>query len=292
MSSSQELSNIYGSNTNLVEVQTSFVIEWYNKLRDAVYDLEQDLNNLDVSNATEFICELAKILTSNLTESKPAPEVIQVNLPFTQAQLLRLTRNAFASLLCDRRFNKQAQNQIGEIHGSIAEIINSLFNNIPQSEPVKVVNPTQDAERLYQMFAKSNRYGIVSLADVRAVINGLLDADVTNSNLAGDQCGKSLHDLIEVLLDHIEPHVVECEGDLNNFLESEDEGYVTMSIPCNRHELMMMVVRGFNNLIETMQPTNREMAQIRTLEASFKEVISNFHDCLTANEIKAYASIC
>lgn len=301
MSPSQELSNIYGSNTNLVEVQTSLVIESYNQLRDAIYDLEQDLNNLDVSNATEFIDELENILTSDLTESnlketwqwghQPAPEVIQVNLPFTKAQLLRLTRNAFASLLCDHRLSLQARNRIGEIYGDVAEVINSLFSNIPQPEPIEVANPMQEAEQLHQMFASSTRYGVISLADARNTIRGLIYADATNDELAGGRCGQGLHELINVLLEHIADNVVSCHEDLNYFLEATNNGYVTVGIPCNHHELLMMVTDIFSKLIDAMQPTKREMSEIRSLETSFKQTISNFHQCLVANEIRAYASI-
>ncbi len=301
MSPTQELSNIYGSNTNLVEVQTSLITELYSQLRDAVYDLEQDLNNLDVSNATEFICELANILTSDLTESnlkdpwqwgyKPAPEVIQVNLPFTKAQLLRLTRNAFASLLCDRAFSLQARNRIGKIHGDVVGVIESLYSQIPQPEPIEVANPMQEAEQLHQMFASSTRYGVISLADARNTIQGLIYADATNDELAGGRCGQGLHELINVLLEHIADNVVSCHEDLNYFIDSTNNGYITLSIPCNLHELLMMVTDIFSKLIDAMQPTKREMSEIRRLETSFKQTISNFHQCLVANEIRAYASI-
>lgn len=301
MSPSQELSNIYGSNTNLVEVPTVLVAGLYSQLKDAIWDLESDLSNLDVSNATEFIDELANILTSDLTVEnlkdhwqwgyQAPPAIVQVNLPFTQAQLLRLTRNAFASLLCDHRLSLQARNRIGEIYGDVAEVINSLFSDIPQPEPIEVANPMQEAEQLHQMFASSTRYGVISLADARNTIRGLIYADATNDELAGGRCGQGLHELINVLLEHIADNVVSCHEDLNYFLDCTNDGYITVSISCNLHELLMMVTDIFSKLIDAMQPTKREMSEIRSLETSFKQTLTEFHECLVRNEIRAYASI-
>jgi hypothetical protein len=297
MSPSQELSATYGEDTNLIEFQTSFIIELYNQLQDAVHDLEQDLNNLDVSNATEFIYELANIITSDLTEAnlkepyQPAPETIRVNFPFRLAQLLRLNQFAFASLVCDRRLSIQAHNQIGKVCNSIKEVIKLLFSNISQPERIEVVEPMHEAERLGQMISTSTRYGIISLADARNTIRELIDIDAEKEDLVGSYYGEGLNQFITEWMEHIAGYMIDDSRDLNSFVDSNDTGYISISIPCNLHELMSMVTGIFSKLINAMQPTKREMSEIRSLEVSLKQTLTEFHECLVRNEIRAYASI-
>jgi hypothetical protein len=296
----KELSNIYSLNTNLVEFSSTLIIELHNQLQNAWSDLEEDLANLDTSNATDFIDELVNIITSDLAENnlkepyqwghEPAPETININLPFTQGQLLRLTNNAFASLSCDRRLSLDAQTRISKIYSSVKQVIELLFSNTPQPEQVEVADPDQASQRLHQMFEQSNRYAVVSLSDTRKVVSELLGicSELSDFNF---EATLEANYFVTAWMDNIASYFAEEDCDFDTFLDNTDNGYTTLTIPYNLHESMSMTTGIFSRIIDTMQPTKREMSEIRSLETSLKQTLTEFHNCLTANEIREYASI-
>lgn len=167
----------------------------------------------------------------------------------------------------------------------------NLFSNVPKTELIEVVESMQEAERLNQMFEQSARYGIISLADARNTIQELIDVNADSDDLIGCLLDEGLNQFLTEWMQHIAGYMVDESGDLNGFIDSTDSGYITISIPCNLHELMMMITGIFSRIIDTMQPTKREMREIHSLEASLKQTLTKFHNCLTTNEIRAYAGI-